>query len=124
MSRFPGAQPETALAKTWYRAASLALAPLGRRLYDLRHTAVSLWLNSGVPATEVARRTGHGGAVLLIIYAHCIDGQATAANQRRYGLQPMLILGDGDRLQPPPASWMPAQLFDGLIRRRGAFERQ
>ena len=39
-------------------------------------------LNSGVPATEVARRAGHGVAVLLKIYAHCIDGQATAANQR------------------------------------------
>jgi hypothetical protein len=34
------------------------------------------------PATEVARRAGHGVAVLLKIYAHCIDGQATAANQR------------------------------------------
>ena len=43
---------------------------------------MSLWLNSGVPATEVARRAGHGVAVLLNIYAHCIDGQATAANQR------------------------------------------
>jgi integrase len=56
--------------------------PLGRRLYDLRHAAVSLWLNSRVPATEVARRAGHGVAVLLKIYAHCIDGQANAANQR------------------------------------------
>ena len=35
-----------------------------------------------VPATEVARRAGNGVAVLLKIYAHCIDGQATAANQR------------------------------------------
>jgi hypothetical protein len=43
---------------------------------------VSLWLNSGVPATEVARRAGHGVAVLLKFYAHCIDGQADAANQR------------------------------------------
>ena len=57
-------------------------SPLGRRPYDLRHAAVSLWLNSGVPATEVARRAGHGVAVLLKIYAHCIDGQAAAANQR------------------------------------------
>jgi hypothetical protein len=40
------------------------------------------WLNSGIRATEVARRAGHGVAVLLKIYAHCIDGQATAANQR------------------------------------------
>ena len=43
---------------------------------------MSLWLNSGVPATEVARRAGHGVAVLLKIYAHCIDGQADAANKR------------------------------------------
>jgi hypothetical protein len=48
----------------------------------LRQAAVSLWLNSGVPATEVARRAGHGVAVLLKIYAHCIDGQADAANKR------------------------------------------
>ncbi len=46
---------------------------------------MSLWLNSGVPATEVARRAGHGVAVLLKIYAHCIDGQADAANQRITG---------------------------------------
>ena len=52
-----------------------------RRPYDLRHAAVSLWLNAGVPATEVARRAGHGVAVLLKVYANCIDGQADAANQ-------------------------------------------
>jgi hypothetical protein len=55
---------------------------VGHRLYDLRHAAVSPWLNSGVPATEVARRAGHGVAVLLKIYAQCIDGQADAVNQR------------------------------------------
>ena len=43
---------------------------------------MSLWLNSGAPTAEVARRAGHGVAVLLKIYAHCIDGQADAANQR------------------------------------------
>jgi hypothetical protein len=31
----------------------------------------------GVPATEVARRAGHSVVVLLKMYAHCIDGQAT-----------------------------------------------
>jgi hypothetical protein len=49
---------------------------------DLRHAAVLLWLNSGVPATEVARRAGHGVAVLLKISARCIDGQADAASKR------------------------------------------
>jgi hypothetical protein len=32
---------------------------------------------------EVARRAGRGVAVLLKIYAHCIDGQADAANHQR-----------------------------------------
>jgi integrase len=72
-------------------------SPLGRRPYDLRHAAVSLWLNSGVPATEVAHRAGHGVAVLLKIYAHGIDGQANAANQRITH-----ALGAGD-IQPDPA---------------------
>jgi hypothetical protein len=43
---------------------------------------VSLALNAGVPATEVARRAGHSVVVLLKIYAHCIDGQADIANKR------------------------------------------
>jgi hypothetical protein len=57
---------------------------------------VSLWLNSGVPATEVARRAGHGVAVLLKIYAHCIDGQADAANERIAE-----ALGTGDAEKDP-----------------------
>jgi len=79
---------DSAYSAVWAEARKNALphaqyrSPLGRRPYDLRHAAVSLWLNSGVPATEVARRAGHGVAVLLKIYAHCIDGQADAANQR------------------------------------------
>ena len=68
------------------RAAALTPAqqasPLARRPYDLRHAGVSLALNVGVPATEVARRAGHSVVVLLKIYAHCIDGQADAANKR------------------------------------------
>ena len=79
---------DSAYSAVWADARKNALtdaqfqSPLGRRPYDLRHAAVSLWLNSGVPATEVARRAGHGVAVLLKIYAHCIDGQADAANRR------------------------------------------
>jgi hypothetical protein len=46
-----------------------------------------------VPATEVARRAGHGVAVLLKIYAHCIDGQAAAANDRI--ADALAILGTG-----------------------------
>ena len=79
---------DTGWGEVWQRARPVALtpaqqaSPLARRPYDLRHAAVSLWLNAGVPATEVARRAGHGVAVLLKVYANCIDGQASAANQR------------------------------------------
>ncbi|GGO10899.1 hypothetical protein GCM10011576_18790 [Micromonospora parathelypteridis] len=44
------------------------------RPYDVWHAAASLWLNAGVPPTEVARRLGHGVAVLLRAYANCIGG--------------------------------------------------
>ena len=46
---------------------------------------VDLDKTSTVPIDDRLRSPhphGHGVAVLLKIYAHCIDGQATAANQR------------------------------------------
>ncbi|GAA2363479.1 hypothetical protein [Dactylosporangium salmoneum] len=48
-------------------------SPLARRPYGLRNAAASLWLNAGVPPTEIARRLGHGVAVLLNVYANCVD---------------------------------------------------
>ncbi|MEU4476185.1 hypothetical protein [Micromonospora sp. NPDC023888] len=41
--------------------------------------AASLWLNAGVPPTEVARRLGHGVAVLL---RNCIDGGNDTMNDK------------------------------------------
>jgi integrase len=79
---------DSAYSAVWQNARTTALSaaqqasPLARRPYDLRHAAVSLWLNAGVPATEVARRAGHSIAVLLKVYAHCIDGQAGTLNDR------------------------------------------
>jgi len=57
-------------------------SPLARRPYDLRHAAVSLWLNEGVPATQVAEWAGHSVHVLLKVYAKCIEGQDEAARRR------------------------------------------
>ena len=57
-------------------------SPLARRPYDLRHAAVSLWLNAGVPATQVAEWAGHSVNVLLRVYATCISGQDEAARLR------------------------------------------
>lgn|SRR5512139_3812756 len=69
--------------RTWHRARELALplpphleaSALARRPYDLRHAGVSLRLNAGVPATQVAAWAGHSVEVLLKIYAKCIHGQ-------------------------------------------------
>jgi integrase len=79
-------------SRVWQEARRLALppakadSPLVARPYDLRHAAVSLWLNAGVPATEVAERAGHSVDVLLKRYAKCIDGQAATVNRRIDGV--------------------------------------
>jgi integrase len=57
-------------------------SPLAGRPYDLRHAAVSLWLNAGVHAPEAAERAGHSVEVMLRVYAKCIDGQRDIVNQR------------------------------------------
>jgi len=83
-----GPLSESVYDRWWKLARERALtpaqvaSPLARRPYDLRHAAASLWLNAGVPATEVARRLGHGVAVLLKIYANCIDGGEDGMNDR------------------------------------------
>lgn len=75
-------------SRAWKQARELALVPdqvasvLAFRPYDLRHAGVSQWLNSGVPAPEVAARAGHSVDVLLKIYAKCIDGQEQQMNDR------------------------------------------
>ena len=57
-------------------------SPLGRRVYDLRHACLSTWLNEGVPPAQVAEWAGHSVAVLLKVYAKCIDGQDAIARRR------------------------------------------
>ena len=46
---------------------------------DLRHAAVSRWLNAGVPPTQVAEWAGHSVRVLLTVYAKCIVGEEQRA---------------------------------------------
>lgn len=59
-----------------------AASPLALRLYNLRHAAVSTWLNGGLPAPQVASWAGHSVAVLLRVYAKCIAGQEATARHR------------------------------------------
>jgi integrase len=74
--------------RVWDKARLAALtpaeyaSPLGKRVYDLRHACVSTWLNGGIPPAQVAEWAGHSVAVLLKIYAKCIDGQ-DHINRRR-----------------------------------------
>lgn len=74
--------------RAWQEARTLALPPaavacqLARRPYDLRHSALSTWLNSGVDPTEVAERAGNSIEVLLRRYAKCIDGRQEIANRK------------------------------------------
>jgi integrase len=78
----------TAYTEVWHDARLLALtpeqaaSPLAGRPYDLRHAAVSLWLNGGVSPTEIANRAGHSVEVLLRVYAKCVSGQEEIANRR------------------------------------------
>ena len=57
-------------------------SPMAKRPYDLRHAAVSTWLNAGVPPTQVAEWAGHSVHVLLRVYARCVYGQEEIARQR------------------------------------------
>ena len=80
--------PNNAYTKVWRNAREAALtpvqqrSPLARRPYDLRHAAVSLWLNAGVPAPRVAEWAGHSVHVLMKVYAKCVYGEEEAARRR------------------------------------------
>ncbi|WP_234314788.1 tyrosine-type recombinase/integrase [Streptomyces sp. NRRL F-5135] len=50
-------------------------APTGKRVYDLRHTCLTTWMNEGIPHAQVAEWAGNSVPVLQAIYARCIVGQ-------------------------------------------------
>jgi integrase len=83
-----GELAESTYCRVWRKTraqgltAAEAASPLAGRPYDLRHAAVSTWLNAGVPSTQVAEWAGHSLAVLLQIYAKCLVGQEEAARRR------------------------------------------
>ena len=74
--------------RAWQSARTIALGPelaasgLARRPYDLRHAALSLWLNAGGDPAQIAGRAGHSVGVLLTVYSHCIHGQDDLLNQQ------------------------------------------
>jgi integrase len=81
-------RPTMTIGRMWRRArqaaftAEVAASPLAKTPYDLRHAAVSTWLNGGVPPTTVAEWAGHSVEILLRIYAKCLDGGDALIRQR------------------------------------------
>ncbi len=83
-----GAIDSSTYERVWSRARAVvfkeaaATSQLARRPYDLRHAAVSTWLSAGIDPAQVAEWAGHSIAVLLRVYASCIDGSGQLARQR------------------------------------------
>jgi integrase len=83
-----GMLSESVYGRTWHTARHAALSPglaataLARRPYDLRHAALSLWLNATGEPAEVAARAGNSTRVLHEVYLHCIDSQEDLISQR------------------------------------------
>lgn len=102
---------DSTYGRVWQEARRRALnaedaaSPLARRPYDLRHAAVSTWLNGGVEPTRVAEWAGHSVAVLLRVYAKCIAGQEATARhrvERALGLDPIATAEDTRPAQRGP----------------------
>ncbi|GAA1026761.1 tyrosine-type recombinase/integrase [Virgisporangium ochraceum] len=80
--------PKLTITRAWKRARAdtfidrVAASPLARTPYDLRHAAVSTWLNGGIPSADVAEWAGHSVEILHKIYAKCLDGSGEALRQR------------------------------------------
>ena len=100
-----GMLSESVYGRAWHAArqaalgADLAATALARRPYDLRHAALSLWVNAtGAPA-EVAARAGNSARVLHEVYLHCTDGQDDTVSQR---IEDALDAGTGITHSSPP----------------------
>ncbi|MFE6484084.1 tyrosine-type recombinase/integrase [Streptomyces sp. NPDC057757] len=57
-------------------------SPTGKRVYDIRHTRLTKWLNDGIPPAQVAEWAGNSVPVLLAIYARCVSGQLADLKRR------------------------------------------
>ncbi|WP_372407727.1 hypothetical protein [Streptomyces luteireticuli] len=57
-------------------------SPMGKRIYDIRHTRLTKWLNDGIPPAQAAYWAGNSVAVLLSVYAQCIEGQLPDLKRR------------------------------------------
>ncbi|OHV61339.1 tyrosine-type recombinase/integrase [Pseudofrankia sp. BMG5.36] len=104
-----GAVKTSRYLTVWRAARNKALtpaevaSPLARRPYDLRHAAVSRWLNAGVPPTQVAEWAGHSVRILLTVYAKCIVGE----EKRALGLIDASFAAEQQTAEPRTARTQP-----------------
>jgi integrase len=54
----------------WFLRALEASGVKDFTFHDVRHTAASRWVMSGVPLAAVAKYLGHSGAAMVMRYAH------------------------------------------------------
>ena len=123
-----GILSECTYGRIWHAAREIALGPQlaatsqARRPYDLRHAALSLWLNAtGAPA-EVAARTDTSVHMLQDAYAHCTDGREDLISQQTEdaldpdsGTPARITMRDSKRLYAPLA---PARRCPPYVRER------
>jgi integrase len=87
-ARNKGELPKGTINRAWREARRAVFtpevceSPLAETPYDLRHAAVSTWLNAGVPPADVASWAGHSAEVLLKIYVKCLAGSAAILRKR------------------------------------------
>ena len=117
----PGALPDVQAGPGAAAARALALGPelaasgLARRPYDLRHAALSLWLNAGGEPAQIAGRAGNSVTVLLTVYTHCIHGRDDLLNhQNDQVLEPSAGRG------PCPSERKPAVCTTAQLRRKAS----
>lgn len=96
--------------RAWNKARKAVLpeheyeSPVGKRVYDLRHTCLTTWLNNGIPPAQVAEWAGNSVPVLLATYARCITGQLAELQQRIEGPQRLPTGRPPSMLVPKPGS--------------------
>ncbi|MFI6941969.1 tyrosine-type recombinase/integrase [Streptomyces sp. NPDC050418] len=100
--------------RAWNKAREAVLpeheyaSPTGKRVYDLRHTCLTTWLNSRIPPAQVAEWAGNSVPILLATYARRITGQLAELQQRIEGPQQLPSLGSAVRMPLAPGSASPS----------------
>ena len=75
----------------WFLRALEASGVKDFTFHDVRHTAASRWVMSGVPLAAVAKYLGHSGAGMVMRYSHLqpeVNAKAISAAMSFYALPP------------------------------------